>query len=43
MPWKLVTPRPGKTKFYYVRGKYLGIALNKSTGTAEERGAKPHE
>jgi integrase len=40
MPWKLVTPRPGKTKFYYVRGKYLGIALNKSTGTAEERGAK---
>jgi integrase len=40
MPWKLVPPRPGKTKFYYVRGKYLGIALKNSTGTAEERAAK---
>lgn len=40
MPWKLVPPRPGKTSFWYVRGKYLGIALDDSTGAAEERAAK---
>lgn len=40
MPWKLVPPRPGKTRFYYVRGKYLGIALDDSTGTDEFRAAK---
>lgn len=39
MPWKLIPPREGKTPFWYVRGKYLGIALDKSTGTAERRAA----
>lgn len=39
MPWKLVPPRPGKTLFYYVRGKYLGIRLDHSTGTSERRSA----
>src|SRR5688572_243073 len=39
MPWKLVPPREGKTPFWYVRGKYLGIALDRSTGTSERRAA----
>lgn len=39
MPWKLVPPRVGKTPFWYVRGKYLGIALDRSTGTSERRAA----
>ena len=40
MPWKIIPPREGKTKNYYVRGKYLGIALDDSTGTSELRAAK---
>jgi len=40
MPWKLIPPRPGKTSVYYVRGKYLGIRLDHSTGTGEETAAK---
>lgn len=40
MPWKLVPPREGKTRYYYIRGKYLGIALDDSTGTPDERAAK---
>ncbi len=40
MPWKLVPPRPGKTPYHYVRGKYLGIALDDSTGATEERAAR---
>jgi hypothetical protein len=40
MPWKLVPPRKGKTPYWYVRGKYLGIALDDSTGTTEERAAR---
>lgn len=39
MPWKLIPPRPGKTSFWYVRGKYLGIHLDHSTGTAEKAAA----
>lgn len=39
MPWKLVPPREGKTPFWYVRGKYLGIALDRSTGASEKRAA----
>jgi integrase len=39
MPWKLVPPREGKTPFWYVRGKYLGIALDRSTGARERRAA----
>lgn len=38
--WKLVPPREGKTTCYYVRGKYLGIRLDHSTGTGEEAAAK---
>ncbi len=38
--WKLVPPRPPKTRFYYIRGKYLGIELDHSTGTGEEAAAK---
>lgn len=42
--WKLVPPRTrndGKViQFWYVRGKYLGISLDKSTGTAERRSAQ---
>src|SRR5262245_26810673 len=40
MPWKLIPPRPGKTKVYYVRGTYLGIRLDHSTGTGEADAAK---
>jgi integrase len=40
MPWKLVPPRKGKTPYWYIRGKYLGIALDDSTGAAEERAAR---
>lgn len=39
MPWKLVPPRQGKTPYWYVRGKYLGIALDRSTGAVERRAA----
>jgi len=39
MPWKLIPPRAGKTPFWYVRGKYCGIALDRSTGTGERRAA----
>jgi integrase len=39
MPWKLIPPRQGKTPFWYVRGKYLGIALDRSTGASERRAA----
>lgn len=40
MPWELKPPRKGKTPNYYVRGTYLGIRLDDSTGTAELRAAK---
>ena len=39
MPLKLKPPRPGKTPFYYVRGTYLGIRLDRSTQTSEARAA----
>jgi integrase len=39
MPWKLIPPRPSKTPFWYVRGKYLGITLDNSTGATERRAA----
>lgn len=39
MPWKLVPPREGKTPYFYVRGKYLGIALDRSTGASQRRAA----
>jgi hypothetical protein len=39
MPWKLVPPRKDRSPYWYVRGKYLGIALDRSTGTSERRAA----
>jgi hypothetical protein len=33
LPLKLVTSRNAKTKNLYIRGKYLGIAVDKSCGT----------
>ena len=42
--WKLVPPRTRKDgkkiEFYYIRGKYLGIRLDHSTGTGEARAAR---
>lgn len=44
MPWKLVPPHTRKDgkeiRFYYIRGKYLGIRLDDSTGATEEKAAK---
>jgi integrase len=40
MPWKLTPPREGKTPFWYVRGTYCGITLDRSTGTSERAAAK---
>jgi integrase len=40
MPLKLVPPRKGKTPFYYVRGSYLGIALDRSTKADKPRVAR---
>lgn len=44
MPWKLKAPHTrsdGKEiEFFYVRGKYLGIRLDHSTGTRDEAAAK---
>lgn len=38
--WKLIPPREDKTPFWYVRGKYCGIRLYRSTGAGDERAAK---
>jgi len=40
MPLNLIPPRQGKTDYWYVRGTYIGIAVNRSTKTAERRVAK---
>lgn len=40
MPWTLKAPRAGRTPFWYIRGTYLGITLDRSTGTGERRAAK---
>jgi hypothetical protein len=40
MPLKLVPPRQGKTPFWYVRGSYLGIALDRSTKADKPRVAR---
>lgn len=39
MPWKLVAPRKGKTKNWYIRGTYLGIRVDDSTETADRKAA----
>ena len=33
MPLKIIGPRNSKTKNLYIRGSYLGIAVDKSCGT----------
>ena len=35
MPLKLIPPRNAKTKNLYIRGTYLGVAVDKSSGTAK--------
>lgn len=37
MPLKLVPPRAGKTPFWYVRGTYLSVAVDRSTKASERR------
>lgn len=34
MPLKLVEPRLGKTPYFYIRGTYLGVYVEESTGTS---------
>jgi integrase len=40
MPLKLVPPRPGKTPYYYVRGTYLGVSVDRTTKTADKAQAR---
>jgi integrase len=40
MPLKLKPPRAGKSPYWYVRGTYLRITLDRSTQTVELRAAK---
>lgn len=40
MPIRIVPPRQGFSPYYYARGRHLGIFVDRSTKTAEERVAK---
>jgi integrase len=40
MPLKLIPPRSGKTDYWYVRGSYIGVAIDRSTKATEKRAAK---
>jgi integrase len=40
MPLKLVSPRAGKSPFYYVRGTHLRVAVDRSTKTSRKSLAK---
>lgn len=40
MPFKLIPPRPGRSKNYSVRGTYCGVELDKSTGVADKATAE---
>ncbi len=40
MPLKLKPRRAGKTPYYYIRGTYLGIYINESTGTGRREVAE---
>lgn len=40
MVLKLVEPRPPKSAYFYVRGSYCGLGVNRSTKTTERRAAK---
>jgi integrase len=37
--WKLDAPRPRRSPNWYIRGTYLGIALDRSTGTRDRQAA----
>lgn len=37
MPLKLVPPRTGKTPYWYIRGTYLGIYVDRSSKTGERK------
>lgn len=39
MPLKLHDPRPGKTPNYTIRGTYLGVSVDRSSGTPERKKA----
>jgi len=36
MPLKLIEPRPGKTPNWYIRGTYLGVPVDRSSGSSEK-------
>jgi len=40
MPLKLQDPRPGKSSNYSVRGTYLGVTVDRTTGTSDRRKAQ---
>lgn len=40
MPLYLVPPRPGRSKFYRVRGTHLGVYIDRSTESAEKAAAQ---
>lgn len=40
MPLKLRAPRPGKTPYYTIRGTYLGLYVEQSTGTGRREVAE---
>jgi integrase len=40
MPLSLREPRPGKTPSYYIRGTYLGVRIDRTTGTADRATAR---
>src|SRR6516165_3858723 len=40
MPLYLRPPRAGKTPYYYIRGTYLGVRCEESTGTGRREIAK---
>jgi len=39
MPLKLKDPRPGKSPNYTIRGTYLGVSIDRTTGTADRKKA----
>ena len=42
MPLKIIPPRNSKTKNLYIRGTYLGRAVDKSCGTDRRSVARIH-
>jgi integrase len=40
MPLRLIDPRPGKTPYFYIRGSYLGVAIQRTSGTADRAKAR---